>query len=105
MTYITPIMNFEITMHQVQRMQQRGFTRQMINTAIAIGSVIQKQGRDMVMVRDQDIPKDLNSSIAKRIKGMILILSNDGSVITTYKNRKHGFRDLKKKNKRNMKKH
>ena len=105
MTYIRPTMNFDITMHQAQRMQERGFTRQMINAALAIGSVIQKQGCDMVMVRDIDIPQDLDSSIASHIKGMIIILSDDGSVITSYKNRKKGFRNLKKKVKTNMKKY
>ena len=85
-------------------MQQRGISKRMIDAAIAIGSVIQKQGCDMIMVRDCDIPDKMEKSFASKLRGLILIMSSDGALITSYRNRRSGFRDIRKKSKRDLKK-
>lgn len=104
MSYTISPIHYESTIHLTRRMQQRGLTGKMIEAAISIGTALQKQGLDMIMVRDCDIPEKMDKSFASRIKGLVLIMSPDGAIITSYKNRKSGFKDLKKKSKRDLKK-
>ena len=69
-----------------------------------IGHAIQKQGLDMIVVRKKDIPKGMNRQLAGRLNGLVLLVSESNVVLTAYKNSKTASRDLKKKDKRNMKK-
>lgn len=92
-----------ITNHADKRMQQRGITEEMISWAIQIGTVFQKQGQDMVVVRKKDIPKNMGCQAAEKLVGLIIIIK-EGTVITSYKRGQCAVRHLKKKNKKDMKK-
>lgn len=90
-------------MHAAQRIQQRGISKEAVEWAVGVGSVIQKQGLDMVFVRDKDlgaIPK----SLADEIRGLTLLL-DQGVVITAYKGGRGSFHRLRKKDKVNRKAH
>lgn len=97
MTYIS-------THHCSERMSQRGITPMMVEKGFEIGHAIQKQGLDMIVVRKKDIPKGMNRQLAGRLNGLVLLVSENNVVLTAYKNSKTASRDLKKKDKRNMKK-
>ena len=55
-----------ITHHADARMQQRGISEEMIDWAIQIGTVFQKQGMDMVVVRKKDIPKSMSRQARRK---------------------------------------
>ena len=76
----------------------------MVEKGFEIGHAIQKQGLDMIIVRKKDIPKEMNRQLAGRLNGLVLLVSESNVVLTAYKNSKTASRDLKKKDKRNMKK-
>lgn len=97
MTYIS-------THHCSERMSQRGITPMMVEKGFEIGHAIQKQGLDMIVVRKKDIPQGMNRQLAGRLNGLVLLVSESNVVLTAYKNSKTASRDLKKKDKRNMKK-
>jgi len=92
-----------ITHHADARMQQRGISKEMISCAIEIGTVFQKQGMDMVVVRKKDIPKSMNRQTAGKLTGLVILIKG-GAVITSYKRGQCAVRHLKKKNKKDMKK-
>jgi hypothetical protein len=91
------------TPHFNTRKEQRGISSIMIETAIEIGTAIQKQGLDMIVVLDKDIPPNMNKQVAKRLIGLIILIS-DGVGITTYKGGRNAYKHLKKKGKKNLKK-
>ena len=93
-----------ITHHADARMQQRGISEEMIDWAIQIGTVFQKQGMDMVVVRKKDIPEGMNHQLAGRLNGLVVLIRESNIILTAYKNSKTASRDLKRKDKRNMKK-
>jgi len=84
-------------------MQQRGISKEMISCAIEIGTVFQKQGMDMVVVRKKDIPKSMSRQTAGKLTGLVILIKG-GAVITSYKRGQCAVRHLKKKNKKDMKK-
>ena len=86
-----------VTPHFKTRKEQRGIS------TIMIGTAIQKQGLDMIVVRDKDIPNTMNKQLAKRLMGLIVLMS-DGVGITTYKGGRNAYKHLKKKSKKNLKK-
>ena len=92
-----------ITHHADARMQQRGISEEMIDWAIQIGTVFQKQGMDMVVVRKKDIPKSMSRQTAGKLTGLVILIKG-GAVITSYKRGQCAVRHLKKKNKKDMKK-
>ena len=92
-----------ITHHADARMQQRGISKEMISCAIEIGTVFQKQGMDMVVVRKKDIPKSMSRQTAGKLTGLVILIKG-GAVITSYKRGQCAVRHLKKKNKKDMKK-
>ena len=91
------------TNHADKRMQQRGITEEMLSWAIQIGTVFQKQGMDMVVVRKKDVPQNMGCQAAEKLAGLIILIK-EGTVITSYKRGKCAVRHLKKKNKKDMKK-
>jgi len=94
---------YAITHHADARMQQRGISEEMIGQAIEIGTVFQKQGMDMVVVRKKDIPKSMSRQAAGKLNGLVILIKG-GAVITSYKRGQCAVRHLKKKIKKDMKK-
>ncbi len=95
--------NTVLTHHANSRMQQRGISRADLDWAIGIGTVYQKQGMDMVVIRDKDIPSWVPAETRKHIKGLVVYIS-DGVVVTTFKAGKRAHRNLRKKDKVDRKK-
>jgi len=91
------------TNHADKRMQQRGITEEMIRWAIQIGTVFQKQGMDMVVVRKKDVPQNMGCQAAEKLAGVIILIK-EGTIVTSYKRGDCAVRHFKKKNKKNMKK-
>lgn len=84
-------------------MQQRGITQLELDWAIRIGTVLQKQGLDMVVIRDKDIPETTPAHLIKKLRGLVIYL-NEGALITAFKGGKRAHHNLRKKDKVNRKK-
>ena len=54
--------------------------------------------------RTETLVKGCDASTVEASRGLVVITSADGVVITAYRNRKSGLKDLKKKDKINRKK-
>jgi hypothetical protein len=100
---ISDTTNTMLSHHASQRMQQRGITREDLDWAIGIGTVYQKQGMDMVVIRDKDIPDWVRAETRKHIQGLVVYIC-DGVVVTTFKAGKRAHRNLRKKGKTDRKK-
>lgn len=84
--------------HSEVRSQQRGLNNDQISFALKYGNEVFKQGLVFFVVRDKDIPDDLNPQNRKKYKNIVLVTSSDGSIITCYKSKKaHKAIKLKKK--------
>ena len=91
------------TNHSNTRMRQRGISEEMLSQAIQFGTVIQKQGIDMIVIRDKDIPVEMNKQKASKLKRLVVYMSGD-VVITVFKRSKGALKYIKKKGKINKKK-
>lgn len=90
----------KFTSHALKRMGMRRFNSALIELALKYGTKVYNGAAKFVFVRKKDIPKDMPSSIAEKIEGLVIIMNpvND-TIITVYKNR-NALRDIKKKVKR-----
>jgi hypothetical protein len=91
--------------HGKLRMNQRGITEQMIEICFDYGEIfIQRNGGFAYIITDKAyarLLKNKNLKIDKkyleRMKGVVVIVSNDGVVITVYRNRNlHGLSHFSK---------
>ena len=79
----------KFTKHGIQRMNQRGITKEMIELTIEYG----KYQKDQIILTSRDIKK-LIKKVSKEIKsklmklldkgGLVVVLSDDCAVITVY---------------------
>jgi len=99
----SPAIQLTHTHHSLHRMQQRGITQLELDWAIRIGTVLQKQGLDMVVIRDKDIPETTPAYLIKKLRGLVIYL-NEGALITAFKGGKRAHHNLRKKDKVNRKK-
>ena len=82
-------MKLQYTDHARQRMAQRGITEQDIAEVIRIGLRIRKAGVIFYFMRRKD---------CHALHGLTVVQAKNGTVLTTYKN-KRGLRDIKRKSK------
>ena len=79
------------TNHSQKRMQQRAINRNNIDLTMSFGDVIfQNTGSKAFIMTDRALSSTELSSLRgekDNLKGMVVILSSDNHVITTYKNR------------------
>ena len=96
---------FRLSEHAERRMNQRGITEAMIDLCMEYGKIIiQNDGAMAYVITDKIYKKLLNNKglkhmrkIIDRIKGLVVIVSGDGALITTYKNNKlHGLSHFQK---------
>lgn len=87
-----------------KRMEQRAISDSMIECVLDFGEVFHRQGCFMYFLADRNLVKGCDASTVEASRGLVVITSADGVVITAYRNRKSGLKDLKKKDKINRKK-
>jgi S-adenosylmethionine:tRNA-ribosyltransferase-isomerase (queuine synthetase) len=79
----------KFTKHGIQRMNQRGITKEMIELTVEYGKYV----NDKIILKSRDIKK-LLSKVSKEIKaklmkildkgGLVVVMSDDWAVITVY---------------------
>lgn len=96
-TGITTEYRLRISHQSRKRSQQRGIRPQDIALAMTYGKWVQKQGLNYYVVKEDDLPLELDPTIRERIRHLVVI-TNDRTncLVTCYKNA-HGWRNIKKK--------
>ena len=87
---------YTVSKHAGRRMKQRAISEDMVNMCMDFGKIfIQYDGTLAYIITDKIYRKLLKNKglkhmykIIDRIKGLVVIISGDGSLITTYKNNK-----------------
>jgi len=79
----------KFTKHGIQRMNQRGITKEMIELTVEYGKYI----NDKIILKSRDIKK-LLTKVSKEVKaklmkildkgGLVVVMSDDWAVITVY---------------------
>lgn len=105
MTANTTPMPIALTHHVNARMNQRAISQEMIECVMDFGEFFHRQGCIMYFLADRNKVKGVDPEVVRASRGLVVITSDDGVIITAYHNRKSGLKDLKKKDKINRKKH
>lgn len=88
-----------VTKHAQRRMSQRNISRSEIEFIVAYGKIRFAAGAVFFHLRKKDIPKEFrrNSDIS-RLEGTTVVASSDnGDVMTVYRNRSNGLQGVKQK--------
>ena len=90
--------------HLSDRMQQRAIKQSTIDYVLHFGTEFHKTGVLFYFLRDRDLPQgDRNRPQLSRLVGTTVVVSAiDHSVITVYKDRQNGLKDIKRKVKYNI---
>lgn len=91
--------SFDVTQHANQRMAQRNISPSEIEFVITYGEHRHTAGAIFFHLRKKDIPLELRHySAISRLEGTTVVTSSDTStVITVYRNRTNGLRQVKHK--------
>ena len=87
------------TKHSRKRTSQRGISRQMIQDTLDFGTCTWKQGLEFYTMLRKDLKDRFEPGYAEKVEGVVVIMSEDGYILTTYKNRS-GHKRISKKSKR-----
>ena len=87
------------TKHSRKRTSQRGISRQMIQDTLDFGTCTWKQGLEFYTMLRKDLKDRFEPGYAEKVEGVVVIMSEDGYILTTYKNRS-GHKRISKKAKR-----
>ena len=87
------------TKHSRKRTSQRGISRQMIQDTLDFGTCTWKQGLEFYTMLRKDLKDRFKPGYAEKVEGVVVIMSEDGYILTTYKNRS-GHKRISKKAKR-----
>lgn len=78
----------DLTKHASIRMQQRGIRREDVDAALSYGRRIHAKGLTFFVIGDKEVRRYLDKGIdLARIVGLQVLVSRDGSVVTTYRSR------------------
>jgi hypothetical protein len=97
-------MSIALTSHVSARMSQRAISQEMIDCTMDFGEFFHRQGCVMYFLADRNKVIGVDAEVVRASRGLVVIASDDGVIITAYHNRKSGLKDLKKKDKINRKK-
>lgn len=86
-----------LSCHARQRASQRGLTPNELDFVLDFGRRIMRTGIRFVFLGERDIPERFQRSHGY-LAGATLLISNDGTVLTVYKN-PNGLKVIKKKSK------
>lgn len=87
---------WSLTNHCETRMAQRGLTYEHVLMAMEYGRMVFKQGLTFYVVTRRSLPKGLDSSLASKLDNLVVVVSEDGAVITCYKS-KNGIKHIRRK--------
>lgn len=86
-----------LSLHAELRAAQRGLTQQDIEYVLRYGHLYHAGGAMIYFLRSVDIPDD-DYRHMKRLEGTAVLVDRDrASIITTWRNRKHGSRNIRYK--------
>ena len=88
-----------MTAHAIRRASQRNLTHQDIDYVLQHGSRIYKAGACFYYLCRKDIPsEDQQEDEITRLEGTAVVLDPEQEMIlTVYRNRERGFKDIRKK--------
>ena len=88
----------EYSYHATVRAKQRSISNDTIEYVLYFGSVFHKAGALIYFLRDSDIPAcdRANPTIAKMAGTAVVLAPKDRSVITVWKDRENGLRNIKR---------
>jgi|SaaInlStandDraft_1057018.scaffolds.fasta_scaffold240988_1 hypothetical protein len=92
-------LSWSITNHAQKRISQRAKNYDCILIALEYGECIFKQNLCFYVATNKSLPKQIDSKLRDAALNTVVVVSNDGSIITCYKSAK-GIKTLKKKSKR-----
>lgn len=86
----------KLNKHAARRRMEREITDLQVALAIDFGRRIYGTGAEICFLGRRDIPDWLHPRYAERVEGTVVILADDGTVVTTYRN-PGAISDLKKR--------
>lgn len=86
-----------ISHHSRKRSQQRGIRPEDIALAMTYGVWIQKQGLNYYVVKEADLPAELEHPVRARIRHLIVITNDRTNCLVTCYKHANGLRNIKKK--------
>lgn len=95
----TDVMNIQFSNHAAKRVSQRGIEPAVVAEIIKYGTRIHKQGFVFHFLPKADIQLYYHKDDRKRFESVIVLTSQDGCVVTTYRN-PDAVGEIKRKSKR-----
>lgn len=95
----TDVMNIQFSNHAAKRVSQRGIESAVVAEIIKYGTRIHKQGFVFHFMPKADIQMYYHKDDRKRFESVIVLTSQDGCVVTTYRN-PDAVGEIKRKSKR-----
>jgi hypothetical protein len=95
----TDVMNVQFSNHAAKRVSQRGIEPAVVAEIIKYGTRIHKQGFVFHFMPKADIQMYYHKDDRKRFESVIVLTSQDGCVVTTYRN-PDAVSEIKRKSKR-----
>lgn len=71
----------------------------MIKDTIQYGKLLRKQGMKFYVMLEKGMPGEFSSQYREKVNNVVVIVSNDGVIVTVYKD-EHAYAHLRKKQKR-----
>jgi hypothetical protein len=91
--------SFYVSRHFWSRAQQRKISDSQIKVTLQFGTRVWNRGEGCyakILLR-KDIPDSISHDTARRIEGTVVIVSETGTLVTTYRNPEIRIVDLKKR--------
>jgi hypothetical protein len=80
-------LSWEITQHARKRISQRVRNYQAVMYVMEFGEVVFKQGLTYYIATKKCFPKNFDNSLLSQLVNTVVVASNDGAIITCYKNK------------------
>lgn len=86
---------FQLSKHAITRRLKRGLSDLQIALAMDFGQRVHGTGAEICFLGRRDIPDWIHPRYAARVEGTVVVLADDGTVVTAYRN-PDAMRDLRK---------
>ncbi len=88
------------TRHSRRRASQRSIPDNILLMVLMLGTALHVQNSIYLTVTEKDLPRDLDHSLAEKMRNLVVILSSDSQTLITCYYAKNGAKHLKRRNKR-----
>lgn len=85
------------TRHSRRRASQRSIPDGVLLMVLMLGTAIRVQNSIYITVTEKDLPRELDHSLAEKMRNLIVILSSDSQTLITCYYAKNGVKHLKKR--------